>query len=234
MVKKMKAWPTALHAAKASTFQKIEGFSMQKRYPGATSPSETARTIAVAIIQKFVRNCISKLRSFIPRSASVRFSRFWVPPTMPSQAKAPQSSNTPTPEEPLPDFDGFATLTKTVPPTMSPTCKYSRKLYLALPSRSEPSITGTIFEDLPSVATGKETPATIDAVVQYFAVTCNAPLMTYGTCGTERRRMSSKSNMQTKPSTTLAPASMTCRNQEYSKLWPLGDLKLSTSSCKEP
>jgi hypothetical protein len=37
--------------------------------------------------------------------------------------------------------------------------------------------TGTIVEDFPKVAAGKEIPKTIDAVVQYFAQTCSNPLM---------------------------------------------------------
>merc|ERR1719424_149467 len=116
---------------------------------------------------------------------------------------------------------------------MRPTCKYSRKLYLALPSNNDPIITGTILEDLASVATGKDTPATIAAVVQYLAETCNAPLIAYGTCGTARGPPSS-TTIKMPPSTTFAPASKTCKNQEYWNFSPLADLYVRTSSCKEP
>mmetsp|Transcript_96698 Transcript_96698/g.268831 ORF Transcript_96698/g.268831 Transcript_96698/m.268831 type:complete len:219 (+) Transcript_96698:361-1017(+) len=218
----MKACPTALQTAKIMTLLNIAGLSIQKRYPGQSSPIRIVKIAAVSAMYRFVKNCISKFLSFMPLSARAFLSRFCVPPTIPSHANAATRRAIPAAEDGAPGFDFFAMLTATVPPTMSKTCKYSRKLYFAFPSSSEPIITGTILEDFPRVATGNEMPATMEAVVQYLAVTCNAPLTRYGNCGTARTP--SKTSMQTPPKMTFATASRTWRNQEYLNRSPVADV----------
>ena len=80
-------------------------------------------------------------------------------------------------------------------------------------------MTGTIFPDLASVATGKDRPFARAAFVQYLAKTCEQPLEANKGCG--RSGVAPPVNCSPrKPTTTLHNASSTCRNQTCVNLSP--------------
>ena len=134
--------------------------------------------------------------------------------------------------EPAPPPFFFASETIAVPATIAATCAYSRAVYDAPPSRSEPSITGTILPDLASVATGNETPAASAAFVQYLAQTCVAPVSAKSFCGSPR--VPAVSSSPTAPIATFASASSTCRNHTCVNAPPSAAAYRNTSSCSSP
>ena len=101
--------------------------------------------------------------------------RFWTPPVIPSHARESAMKRMPNGEDAGPD-DFLPMETMQVPPMMAATDRYSRRVYLAPPSRSDPIITGTILPDFASVTTGNETPLARERDVKAFAHTWVAPL----------------------------------------------------------
>lgn len=104
----------------------------------------------------------------------------------------------------------FPMETMAVPPMMDATCTYSRIEYDAPPRNKDPSMTGAIFPDLASVATGKDNPLANDNDVQALDVTWDAPETANIFNGIPG--VAPVTRIPIYPTTTLANDSSTCKN----------------------